>query len=207
MPFDVVAGTADQEYRWSPAPSAALRKIVRATSGEVMRTRQGKLAEVFYHSCSGGSTADASEIWPNAVEGIVPVVDPNDTICPDYFWTVQKTPAELGGAIGLGPVSEIDVLSRGPSNRVTKIRFADHSQEKIMTGLAFRQSLGAAHLKSTLFEVRVGSDGQVPVWVFQGSGSGHGVGMSQFGAKALAEEGRSYREILSFYFPRLVLDR
>lgn len=205
-PFQIVAGTQDQEYRWTADPPGRMLKIIKSTSGEVMRTRSGSLAQVFYHSCSGGMTADAGEIWRDSVAGVVPVEDPNDSVCPDYFWSVALTPGELGGALQLGPVVGIRIVSVGPSGRVTAIEFDDGGGKRTLGGLEFRQAVGAARIKSTLFSVRAADVAGQPTWMFQGSGSGHGVGMSQFGAKVLAEEGKSYREILKFYFPQLVLD-
>lgn len=205
-PFQIVAGVEDQEYRWEPAPQSRIVKLVRATQGGVMRTRSGSLAEVFYHSCSGGMTADAGEIWNKSVAGVVPVEDPHDSVCPDYFWTLAIAPAELGALLGMGAVERIDIVEKGPSGRVTAIAFSDGKNQSQVSGVALRQKLGAARLKSTLFGVRAVDLGGEVVWQFQGSGSGHGVGMSQFGAKVQAEEGKSYREILRFYFPQLQLD-
>jgi stage II sporulation protein D len=57
--------------------------------------------------------------------------------------------------------------------------------------------LGTTNLKSTLFDVTDDGDGLV----FEGRGAGHGVGLCQWGAKGMAEEGKSYRDILGFYYP------
>jgi stage II sporulation protein D len=58
-------------------------------------------------------------------------------------------------------------------------------------------------LRSTLFEIRSGEDG----FTFVGSGHGHGVGMSQWGAEAMARRGASYREILEAFYPGTTLQR
>lgn len=205
-PIQVIAGTQDQEYRWTHDVAPRMLKLVRSTGNAVMRTRAGSLAQVFYHSCSGGMTADAGEIWHNAVAGIIPVEDPNDSICPDYFWSLVLSPEELGGSVGLFPVTSIRIAAIGPSGRVTAIEFGDGRQTKTMAGLPFRNAVGATRIKSTLFSVRAIEVEGTPTWQFQGSGSGHGVGLSQFGAKTMAEEGKTHREILQFYFPQLVLE-
>jgi stage II sporulation protein D len=66
-----------------------------------------------------------------------------------------------------------------------------------MEARALRTALGASVIRSTLYEVRPSKDG----FVFVGSGHGHGVGMSQWGAQALAESGAGYREILETFYP------
>ncbi|MGH2348669.1 MAG: SpoIID/LytB domain-containing protein, partial [bacterium] len=59
--------------------------------------------------------------------------------------------------------------------------------------------LGADRLKSTLFTVRT-LGGDPPIVEFNGRGSGHGVGMSQWGARGQALLGRTYLEILRYYY-------
>jgi hypothetical protein len=66
-----------------------------------------------------------------------------------------------------------------------------------------RQLVAALGLRSTLFDIRRGADG----FAFVGSGYGHGVGMSQWGARALAERGVSYQRILARFYPGTRLER
>ncbi len=66
-----------------------------------------------------------------------------------------------------------------------------------MTGRSLRSALGEGTLRSTLFELHE-SDGR---FVFVGSGRGHGVGMSQWGARAMARRGIGYRDILQTFYP------
>ncbi|RMF16673.1 MAG: SpoIID/LytB domain-containing protein [Candidatus Dadabacteria bacterium] len=205
-PWDLVAGTEDQVFHWQEHPPRRIVQLIRSTAGEVMRTRDGALAEVFYHSCSGGHTADPAEVWGRPVAGLTTVEDTWDDVCPDFFWSLSLSPAELGTRLGTGPVDAIEILERGPSGRVVRIAVTAAGATQEWSGLKFRSAVGPRELKSTLFQVRVGDRQGAPVWLFQGSGSGHGVGLSQFGAKVMAERGHDYREILAFYFPRLQLD-
>ncbi len=66
-----------------------------------------------------------------------------------------------------------------------------------LTGRELRTALGESRLKSTLFELREDEEG----FVFVGSGRGHGVGMSQWGARAMARRGDDYRKILETFYP------
>lgn len=205
--YDLIAGTIDQEFRWDAEPPARVREAVRATAGQILAERDGKVAEVTYHSCCGGRTADASEVWGRSSPAIVPVEDPHCVICPNYFWTLRMDPIELGSAVGLGAVTEVRIDDRGPSGRVRGLTLTDGRRSVTMSGMEFRNALGAARLSSTLFQVRAVDDPSGPHWLLQGSGSGHGAGLCQWGAKARAEAGQSWREILQAYFPRLAFDR
>ena len=89
------------------------------------------------------------------------------------------------------------VLDRSGSGRVRRVEVTGTSGRRSLTGRQLREALGARRVKSTLYEVRrEGAEFGVV-----GSGYGHGVGMSQWGAKGMAEEGYSYREILGHYYP------
>ncbi len=76
--------------------------------------------------------------------------------------------------------------------RVTRVRVGGAE----LGGRQLRRILGGRGLRSTLFDIRE-AEGQVR---FLGSGSGHGVGLSQWGARELARQGKTYREILSHYY-------
>ena len=73
--------------------------------------------------------------------------------------------------------------------------------EQAVDARALRRLLGANMIRSTLFEIRTVGDR----FVFVGSGHGHGVGMSQWGAQAMAKRGASYREILETFYPGTAL--
>ena len=205
--FDLIAGTVDQEFRWDESPPERVAAAVRDTRNETLAERSGGLAEVTYHSCCGGHTADATEVWGRASPAIVPVDDELCSICPNYFWTLRLDPVELGGAVGLGPVEEVRIEDRGPSGRVRRLVLTDGARSATMTGMEFRTALGAARLPSTHLQVRAVDDPAGPHWLLQGSGSGHGAGLCQWGARARAEAGQNYRDILTAYFPRLTFDR
>lgn len=73
-----------------------------------------------------------------------------------------------------------------------------------LSGEKLREALGYNELRSTLFDVRKKSDGSVE---FSGRGFGHGSGMCQWGARALAKAGKSYVEILKHYYPKLQVSK
>ena len=104
------------------------------------------------------------------------------------------------------PLLDFEVISRGVSGRVGKLRLLGAGgREIVVEGLAIRWTLG---LNDTLFYVeRSSSASGERSWHFRGRGWGHGVGMCQVGAYGMATRGSSYRDILDHYYSGIVLGR
>jgi stage II sporulation protein D len=200
-PFHVEATVLSQRYRGSGVP-ARVERAARETEGEHLEFGGSPILAV-YHSSAGGRTASAEEVWGEEVPYLAAVASPDDD-APDFFWSYEIGKRDLAAALrerGIsGPTHpEVEVLERGPSGRVKRIRIGDAA----LASRDLRKLLGGAAIRSTLFEVRQSQD-RVR---FLGSGSGHGVGLSQWGALALAEKGESYRQILAHYYPGCRLAR
>lgn len=108
-----------------------------------------------------------------------------------------KTKEEIGNLLDILPVS------RGPSGRIIVVRIVGDADELVLEGeLKIRRLLSATYLPSACFVVdkRMGPDGLPDVFVLQGAGWGHGVGMCQAGAAGMALHGMGHREILSHYY-------
>ncbi|MFC2048897.1 hypothetical protein ACFLR5_01595, partial [Elusimicrobiota bacterium] len=98
---------------------------------------------------------------------------------------------------GIGDIKKIKFLSRTKSGRVDIMRIY-HTEGKLeLTGHRFRMAVGPDKIKSTMFSI----DRARPDFLFYGRGWGHGVGMCQWGAKGMAERGKSYKKILNKYYP------
>jgi stage II sporulation protein D len=94
------------------------------------------------------------------------------------------------------------VEKRTPSGRAGRVRVVDAGgAARVFTGADFRRALGYAELPSLWFDVLDGAAGTDGAVVLRGRGSGHGVGMCQWGARGLAASGWTYREILAHYYP------
>lgn len=200
-PFDVESGVRSQRYVPGPVPEA-VQHATRVTRGEYLAW-EGKPILAVFHAAAGGRTASAEEVWGRAVPYLVPVVSP-DADAPDYFWSFEIARGDLLAAAreaGLthSPDGEVRVLERTPSGRVGRVRVGD----AVLSGRELRQLLGGRGLRSTLFELRVDAE-RVR---FLGSGAGHGVGLSQWGARELARRGRAHVDILAHYFPGTELRR
>jgi stage II sporulation protein D len=124
-------------------------------------------------------------------------------------WTRFRSDAQIAGQVqtrlpGLG-FRTFEVLSRGVSGRVGKIRIAGATESAEVEGLAVRWTLD---VPDTLFTVkRLEPPGQEPGWLFTGRGWGHGVGMCQVGAFGMAQRGHGYRDILTHYYSGVELGR
>ena len=102
----------------------------------------------------------------------------------------------------VGLLTAIEPLERGGSGRITRLRVTG-TKGSIIIGkeLIIRKFFSKSHLYSSWFDVSF-EGSQV---VFRGHGWGHGVGLCQIGAAVMAASGKSYREILQFYYPGTTL--
>lgn len=204
--FDLTADTSSQVYGGLGRENDVVRQAVRTTRGEVLGYG-GEILQVYYHACCGGQTSDASVVWggksPPPLRGV------KDKWCaksPYYKWTAYfTTPAVLAAAsstrlIG-GKLRSIKVGARDASGQVKTFSIRAGAEELTVKAVDLRKRLGAVELRSTRVEkVKVLKKGVE----FTGRGSGHGVGLCQWGARLQADDGRKYEEILKFYFPGAV---
>lgn len=198
--YDIESTMMDQVYDGAHREEAHVYKIVEATRGQVLE-KNGVLIPAFYHSCCGGLTEYAHNVWANA-EGPPPVEDHFCERSPKRNWSYKLTRAEFQKILGANnvPVGSITSITTVPffdSPRVDTAIIETTSGTQNVKATDLRKFLGYANLKSTWFEVSLaGKD-----VVFTGRGYGHGVGMCQWGAKGMADEGHAYTEILKFYYP------
>ena len=224
--FDVSATVSSQVYKGLEAETPSTREAVAATRGEVL-TYDGQLANAVFHSSAGGTTENSGDIWRQQLPYLVSVPD-FDTSSPVSQWELRLEPQQLRQAFReTGGVNRIDVLATTGSGRVRQARVVGPSGTLVLTGPELRSRLG---LRSTLvrFEVVAPELAAVPLpppplpsaapalepeplqvpqpaLLAVGRGFGHGVGMSQWGALAMAQQGRSYQQILSHYYRGTVL--
>lgn len=169
-----------------------IKTAVTATGNHVL-TYDGELIEATYFSCSGGSTEDAVAVWGTDVPYLQAVDSPGEERAAHYTDTVTYTAENFAKALGLP-------LSGPPSNWIGTVHYTDGGgvETMIIGGVTFkgttlRSTLG---LRSTAFDVAVSGD----TITITTKGYGHRVGMSQYGADAMAVSGSSYGEILAYYY-------
>ncbi len=178
--------------------SARVEDAVYATAGEVA-TYGGALIEALYHSTAGGMTENAENVFASAAPYLVSVASPGEEGSAHYAEStafprrafIEKINAAFPKA-GLSEKKlegQVEITARFASGRVKSIRLGQVET----TGRLFRKALD---LPSANFTIEfVGEDVRVST-----KGYGHGVGMSQYGANAMAEAGSGYRAILTHYY-------
>jgi stage II sporulation protein D len=139
-----------------------------------------------------------------------------DSETGDFFrWQVRYTQDELSKIIAdrtaqdFGDILRLEPLQRGPSGRIFSLRIVGSKRSQIVSKeLAIRRVLSSSHLYSSAFYVEALGSGSVPhTFVLHGAGWGHGVGLCQIGAAAMAHAGHDYRQILAHYFNGAKLKR
>ena len=171
---------------------AKVRAAVYDTAGQVV-TYEGELIEATYFSCSGGKTEDAVAVWGQSVPYLQAVDSPGEEKSANYLKTVSMSASQFSAAFG--------GLSGSPSTWIGDITYTKGGGVativiggSVYKGTQVRQKLG---LRSTAFVITVvGSSVTITT-----KGSGHRVGMSQYGADAMALGGSSCEEILMHYYP------
>ncbi len=199
--FDVFGGTRGQVYGGVDAENPAVLAATRATRGEYLAFGSKPILAVF-HSASGGQTASSEEVWGRAAPYLVSVPVENEEDSPDSYWRASVSGTTLGRALArlgiqIGTVREVRVVKRTPSGRALRIQVRGEGGDSKLGARDLRSALGENVIRSTLFEIRTAPDG----FTFVGAGHGHGVGMSQWGAEAMARRGADYRRILATFFP------
>jgi stage II sporulation protein D len=191
----------DQVYRGAAHPDSSALRAARATGGEVLTFGSAPIAAYFSASC-GGTSETAQDAF-NVPPGSTPyLVSQRDDADEGRTWTVRKPLADLSAALRrsgrvLAPVTSLSVSGRTPSGRARTVRIETAAGERILAAVELRQILGYTALPSLSFDVSV----ERGAAVFRGRGNGHGVGLCQWGARARAVRGESYRAILAHYYP------
>lgn len=187
------------QVRGTPRELETIRLAVEATAGQVL-LYEGMYAETTYFSCSGGKTEDALEVWGTAYPYLLSVSSPGEEEAATYRVNTKVSPEAFASALDRK-------LSGNPEQWLGKTTYTQGGGVKTMdicgktySGTQLRELLG---LNSASFTIRV----EGGMLVVETSGKGHRVGMSQHGADAMAETGKTYLEILEHYYPGTGIDK
>lgn len=190
---------APESYQGTREALAAAREAVLATSGQVL-TYDGALIEATYFSCSGGSTEDAVAVWGTNVPYLRATDSPGEEEATYYTDTVTFTATEFQSALGVtlkgSPASWLGVATYTAGGGVAAMDIGGITYK----GTELRSLLG---LKSTAFTMIPDGD----TITVSTRGYGHRVGMSQYGADAMAASGCTYVEILTYYYQGVQIDK
>ncbi len=176
-----------------------IRQAVERTKDLVI-LYDGKLIDATYFSCSGGQTEDAVAVWGADVPYLQSTESPGEEVATHYSDTVQLTTEEFQNLLGFTPTGD-------PSTWIEAITYTDGGgvEEVKICGTRYKgtQVRKLLKLRSTAFTVTPLGD----TVTITTKGYGHRVGMSQYGAKAMALEGRSFQEILMHYYQGVTLEQ
>ncbi|MBQ3109624.1 MAG: stage II sporulation protein D [Clostridia bacterium] len=183
---------------WGEAYDFYLSKVkacVLETRGEILTYNDEPILAVF-HSMGGGQTVNSGDVWGSQLPYLVSVPSPGEEVGTNYYSTHSLPFEEFAKTIKTAyPEAEINsfldvsVPTLSESGHVKSVLIGKVS----VPGTEIRKLF---NLRSTKFTLTF-SEGNV---TFNVTGYGHGVGMSQYGANAMAKEGKTYKEILSHYY-------
>ncbi|MEO6666335.1 MAG: SpoIID/LytB domain-containing protein [Nitrospiria bacterium] len=211
--FDVDATVQSQVYGGMGSEDPRTSAAVEATAGRVV-THEGRLALTPYHSTSAGPTEDAAEVWNVDLPYLKGVECPFDAESPAVRWERRLPVEEIESALRdaayrIGPIATLTPLGRNRSGRVTAVRILHGEGELILKGESLRRIIGYQRVPSMRFDViefDVDPATRRLAVRLDGGGWGHGVGLCQWGMKALAERGWSAERILDYYYPGTNVD-
>ena len=221
--FDINSSEQNQVYLGMEAETFRTRKAVNGTRSLVL-FYQDKLINAVFHSSSGGQTEASGNVWQYQLPYLQSVPD-YDQHSPKYQWEKRFSSTELKQIFyEIDGLNSIQTLTTSNTGRLLKARLYGPGGDLVLTGKDLRKRL---ELNSTLVKFRILSYSttkdsleiksspfikvpdlpaplpSVPKEYFllvNGYGSGHGVGMSQWGANGLAKKGANFREILKHYY-------
>lgn len=183
---------------WMKKDWEKICKAVDETKNQKLYYNGKLVKQALFHSSSGGRTENSEDVFASAVPYLVSVESPYENQATHQNESHSFSISEFSNKIkekypektfGVIDSSSIKILSRSNGNRVEKIQIGNC----ILEGRQVREALG---LPSANFNISF-NDNYI---TFTSNGSGHGVGMSQYGADGMAKEGYNYRQILNHYY-------
>jgi stage II sporulation protein D len=191
-----------QVYRGLGEVTPEARQAVAATRGQVLLVGGVALKPVFFHAACGGHTSRGLDVFgePSAGPGVSDVEGgaPRCAGSAEFTWDFVVERAGLARALGVSADgAAFEPLRRDAAGRVLELR----SFGRRLSGATFLAVVGRAFGYQSLRSMKVSAQETEGLVRFHGAGLGHGVGLCQHGARALAERGVDARGILLRYFP------
>jgi stage II sporulation protein D len=201
LPYHMESSVLDQVYSGADHEYDTARQAVRKTYGEIL-THHHRPIHAYFHSTCGNHTESAQEGWGMQLSYLPGSNCGHCNNSNRHQWAAEFPKSKINQAFKkiLGePVRHMKIVSRSKTGRMKKVAISGKTKKKVITGVDIRRLLGYSQLKSTLVtEMSKTKSG----FAFKGRGSGHGVGMCQWGAKGMADKGHSAEQILVHYYPR-----
>ena len=190
-----------QLYRGRGEASPDAEAAVKKTAGQVLLIGGIVLKPVFYHSSCGGHTSSASDVFgePSAGSGVSDVENGAPRCqSEDLKWSFEVEKNELAVALGVRPTGNaLEALRRDSGGRILELRCFG----KRFSGQDFLSRMGRAFGWRAVRSLKFATSETDTTLRLEGAGTGHGVGLCQLGARALAAKGVDAKGILTRYFP------
>lgn len=202
MAFDVEASVADQQFKYyADKVPKRIDRALQETRDVILYGEKERVFEALYHADCGGMTENAANVWggtasqkradcPHPTRHWRAELDRKSLV--DQFISHFKLPKQTG-------IKSLQAVGRSQAGRVREVRVAfTEGSARHLSSQAFRKIVGYDRVPSSNFELSwLG-----PQLKIAGLGQGHGVGLCQLGARALAKAGKTAEEILQFYYPK-----
>lgn len=205
--FDLCSTVHCQVYAGQTREHANSDAAIRETYGEVLfALPNGPIIDTPFHTDSGGMTENNEELWGRGLPYLRAVKEAQEKTNP---WTKTVSVLEFEKKAGISSIKKIELSpltigkkypDRTKSGRVKNIRIVADKNTKFLTGPELRSLF---KLNSTLFDVKL----KGKFVEFSGYGIGHGIGMSQNGAKIWAQNGKDYKTILAHYYQKTFIKK
>ena len=190
--YDVDTTVGTQVYKGLDTEYTTTHEAVNSTLGQIM-TYNNEVILAAFHSSSGGHTENVEDVWTSPLPYLRAVVDYDHT-APVFEWQQVFPVSRIKTLVaGIGNIRGLQPVKMTPRGRVITMKVTGDRGSTNLSGKKIRTAL---KLRSTLF--RMSTDGnKVRV---SGRGFGHGLGLSQWGAYYLAQQGVDYHRILAHYY-------
>jgi stage II sporulation protein D len=195
-------------YKGVAGETARLNRIVQETRGVIM-VYNWNVFPAYFHSTCGGHTEDINHVFGR--DSIPPLSGVACNYCNNSkhaYWSTDISKAEIEkklreANVYVSDISIVKAINPGAGDHGSKVEIISANGSKEMNANDFRLLVGPNYLLSTAFNSR--SNGKSIT--FSGKGWGHGVGLCQYGAQAMAQKGFHWTDILKHYYPKIELVR
>ncbi len=190
--------TQKEAYLGSEYERPGIREAVKSVWGRVLQFDKSPVS-CFYHSCCAGSTSNATDVFGDAAKSMVYLKGVKCDFCKaSNFWKPTKTKVAAVSFERAFGSKLPEITSRDAAGRPTKVAtIKDHEISGYQFWIKLGQTFGWDKAPGTRFSLEQTGD----TVLIQSTGAGHGVGLCQWGAAGLAKKGKTYEEILKYYYP------
>lgn len=194
-PYDLASTVLSQVYKGAERIRPSVIDAVRSTRGEVL-SFDHELAETLFHSTCGGETTSAKSAFGRAIPYLQPRRCEWCKASNRYAWHLSFPLSEISTRLEKARLVRSRLEGFERPGGASKVAVKEKKGQRNLSPKEVRAAIGYGDLYSDRFSAKtVGKKVEI-----EGKGFGHGVGMCQWGAKGMADAGKTYRQILEHYY-------